>query len=293
MSNSARHAYLIMAHNKFEQLKCLLDLLDDPRNDIYLHIDKKAKVRDLGVKLKHSNLIMVDPIRVTWGGHSQIDCEMLLFKNAAPKHYMYYHLISGVDLPIKTQDEIHAFFQEHAGKSFIGYDKNAIKTGNFLFRTQYYHLFRNVIGRSRKLWVRVLKKIERLFMKLQRAVHFKRKDIIPLYKGANWVSITDEMVQFVLGCEKIIKKQFYYSLCADEVFLHSVAMYSPYRDKIIDDTCREIDWNRGEPYTYRKEDVPNLLASSAMFARKFDCDVDQEAIDLIVDDLKKRSNNRI
>ena len=37
-----RHAYLIMAHNHFDFLKELLGCLDDNRNDIYLHIDKKA-----------------------------------------------------------------------------------------------------------------------------------------------------------------------------------------------------------------------------------------------------------
>lgn len=38
-----RHAYLIMAHNEWSLLNVLLSLLDDDRNDIYLHIDKKVK----------------------------------------------------------------------------------------------------------------------------------------------------------------------------------------------------------------------------------------------------------
>ena len=37
-----KHAYLIMAHNEPEILKVLISMLDDPRNDIYLHIDKKS-----------------------------------------------------------------------------------------------------------------------------------------------------------------------------------------------------------------------------------------------------------
>ena len=37
-----RHAYLIMAHNQWELLAQLLATLDDERNDIYLHVDKKA-----------------------------------------------------------------------------------------------------------------------------------------------------------------------------------------------------------------------------------------------------------
>ena len=38
-----KHAYLIMAHNEFDILEKLLLLLDDSRNDIYIHIDLKVK----------------------------------------------------------------------------------------------------------------------------------------------------------------------------------------------------------------------------------------------------------
>ena len=38
-----KHAYMIMAHDQFELLSILIKMLDDPRNDIFLHIDKKAK----------------------------------------------------------------------------------------------------------------------------------------------------------------------------------------------------------------------------------------------------------
>ena len=38
-----KHAYLIIAHTQPELLKILLKMLDDERNDIYLHIDSKAK----------------------------------------------------------------------------------------------------------------------------------------------------------------------------------------------------------------------------------------------------------
>ena len=38
-----KHAYLIIAHNEFNILEKTIELLDDERNDIYLHIDKKVK----------------------------------------------------------------------------------------------------------------------------------------------------------------------------------------------------------------------------------------------------------
>ena len=40
-STPKRHAYLIMAHNEPEVLVRLLTDIDDPRNDIFLHLDTK------------------------------------------------------------------------------------------------------------------------------------------------------------------------------------------------------------------------------------------------------------
>lgn len=42
MKISGKHAYCIMAHGNWEQLQMLITVLDDERNDIFLHIDKKA-----------------------------------------------------------------------------------------------------------------------------------------------------------------------------------------------------------------------------------------------------------
>ena len=38
-----KHAFLIIAHHEERILRVLLDMLDDARNDIYLHIDCRAK----------------------------------------------------------------------------------------------------------------------------------------------------------------------------------------------------------------------------------------------------------
>ncbi len=37
-----KHVYLIMAHDNFDMLSLLLKELDDIRNDIVIHIDKKS-----------------------------------------------------------------------------------------------------------------------------------------------------------------------------------------------------------------------------------------------------------
>lgn len=282
-----KHAYLMIAHTNFEQLQTLIDLLDDPRNDIYLHIDKKSK-NVPRFSAKYSQLHLVEPMNVIWGGHSQVHCELKLMEAASQGHYRYYHLISGMDLPFKTQDEIHDFFREHDGKEFMGFNDQACASKNFHYRILYYFYFSNLGINSRRSICYAMRQIDLLLIKVQKLLHITRKPIFPLYKGDQWFSITDELLQFVLAHKDEIRKQFDYTLCPDEIFLQSVAMGSPRRDYIVKNTLRSIDWERGQPYTFRAEDVPMLLASDTLWGRKFDQRVDKEAIEMIAAHLRSR-----
>lgn len=183
-----------------------------------------------------------------------------------------------MDLPLKTQDEIHAFFDAGYPKNYIGFDEIANQTGSFMPRVSQYHFLQDIIGRNPGWFMAVLRRLERYSLFLQNKLAISRKQYVQPYKGTNWFSITDTLAQYVLDHEPLIKKQFYWSNCADEIFLHSVAMASPYRDDIANNSLRAIDWERGSPYTYRQEDVAGLLHSSNLFARKFDVNVDSVAI---------------
>ncbi len=64
-----RHAYLIMAHNEFHMLKKLINELDDERNDIYIHIDRKTKRVDKGEITswaKKSGIFFIHRINIYW-----------------------------------------------------------------------------------------------------------------------------------------------------------------------------------------------------------------------------------
>jgi hypothetical protein len=141
----SRHAYLITAHHQFEILEKLLILLDDPRNDIYIHIDSKVKEFDFdrfaGI-LKYSSIFFVPRIPVFWGGYSQIEATLILLRESAVKGYDYYHFISGVDLPLKTQDHIHDFFDKHQGTEFVGFEA-PIMPERFYSRFQIYHPYQD------------------------------------------------------------------------------------------------------------------------------------------------------
>ncbi len=117
-----RHAFLILAHDKFDILRILLGRLDDTRNDVFIHFDRKVgRIPEL--KTERAGLFVLDRrIDVRWGGFSMVEAEEALFEAAVSRGpYGYYHLLSGVDLPIKSQDYIHGFFDRFQGKEFIGY----------------------------------------------------------------------------------------------------------------------------------------------------------------------------
>ena len=40
-----KHAYMIMAHHRPDLLQLLINSLDDERNDIIVHIDKKSNMK--------------------------------------------------------------------------------------------------------------------------------------------------------------------------------------------------------------------------------------------------------
>lgn len=283
-----KHAYLIMAHNEFDILEKQLILLDDCRNDIYIHIDKKVKDFNFDYYkniVKNSNVYYTKRIDVRWGDFSQIQCELILLKQALSKNYMYYHLISGVDMPLKTQDEIHDFFTNNKELEFVSFstEQQAINVRN---RVLQYHFMRWC--RTRNKYVNyITSKINAVLNRFQNKINLKRKwdTNMKIQYGDNWFSITNNLAKYIISKEDWINKYFRYTSCADELFLQTIVYNSEFRDRLYKkeiDNCtscmRYIDWKRGEPYIFRKEDFQELVNSNQIFARKFSSKVDNEVI---------------
>lgn len=74
--------------------------------------------------------------------------------------------------------------------------------------------------------------------------------------------------------------------CADELFLQTVVMNSNLKSRVTGYNLRHIDFNRGRPYTWREEDLSELLNSKDLFARKFNEDVDGIVIEKLYQTLK-------
>lgn len=287
-----RHAFLIIAHNEPYILHILIKKIKII-GDVYVHIDKKVS-RDMYMKLSQIILSeggkIVEPsIDVRWGDYSQIKCEMMLFKTSYIKHYDYYHLLSGVDLPIKSTTYISNFFEMNKGNEFfhLDMDKNNLLQINRI--TDKYDLFtkynQTTLG-DFLMYFKIpnLSKIIQSRLNISRCNHDRWK----LYKGHNWVSLTDQAVGCLISHENYIRKRFRFTLCPDEIYKPTILMNCGFGDKRykctqknIDASLRFIDWNRGTPYIWTMKEKNELFNSGNLFARKFSTSVDQSIIKFI------------
>lgn len=286
-----------MAHDDEWLLKKILKLLDSSLNDIYLHLDRKfdVNVNEIKNNVKLSKIYCIPRMDIKWGGVEQVKCEFSLLKCAIQNGpYKYYHLLSGHDLPIKSQEEIHRYFEMNE-KNYVAFYRPEMKYDT-LFDYKIYH-----IPFKKYVLIRLSRRIQR-FLRIDRIKKSKMKYM----KGSQWFSITDDAAKYVVSKEKQILLMFSYTRCPDEVFLQTILYNSQFRDTLNTDyqdikyrtllsektmaNLRMIDWpdelGTAHPRTFIAEDYDTLMKCKALFARKFDSKVDSKIIKLICQSLE-------
>ena len=121
---------------------------------------------------------------------------------------------------------------------------------------------------------------DKLFGKVQ-SLLFPRNNDITFRKGPTWWSISDDFAHYVCEHRNWVNKIFRNTLCGDELFIQTLLFNSPFFSRVYaapgsTDDCsqamRLIDWKRGTPYTFTYQDLPELINSPMLFARKIDND---------------------
>lgn len=255
-----KHAYLIVAHNNWNILNKQMSLIDNEWNDIFLLIDKRARDfnPDLLYKCAHSKVYITERINVYWAEYSQVQAYINLLSSAFEVEqkrdirYTYFHFNTGTDLPLKSQTFIHGFC-DNSGKEFIG-----IVPQQFPYctnRTKVYWVFLD------NSWFRKYKLFKIFCYTLayvQRYIGINRltKCDYSIYNGWANCSISHDLASFLLGNKDHIHSLFSKTLAPDELWVHTLAYNSRFKDQLYDVTdlrkgsMRYIDWQRGRPYTW-------------------------------------------
>ncbi|HFH9837022.1 TPA: beta-1,6-N-acetylglucosaminyltransferase [Streptococcus suis] len=293
-----KHAYLIVAHDKFDQLAFLLQLLDYPHHDFFVHIDKKStispeEIATLQASVTSSNLTLIPRRAVYWGDFSQIQCELDLFEAAhATADYEFYHLLSGVDLPLRSPETIYHFFSQNTDKNFITrFNQDEFQDLKLHKLVEHYHLTTKFPRKLPQPWHKFVRAYRILENKVQTALKIDRlkgnRENWGLDAYANWKSINKTALEAILADKTFIYHHFHHSFCADElyvpmVFTRAKLLPTIYHYEHVTDTPDEvqgnlsyINWWDGHPYewTDSPEDMAQLekgIALGHFFSRKFD-----------------------
>lgn len=293
--NNKRHAYLFLAYKNTYVLEKTLRLIDDERNDIYIHVDLKSNISDFEIYrgiVKKSNLYFTKRINCHWAAFSQLNATLILLEEASKNHYAYYHLLSESCMPLKTQNEIHSELAQ------CKYDY--IETKDVTFNTEkwnryYYFLTENRFYRTSKL-IKGLSRI--IFIIPQKLVGIDRwkncknqfgEKIAPQW-GWNWFSLRDETVSFLLSKKEFIKKHFKRTHCPDECCIPTM-LFNFTDMKQVKNSKRNIVFD-GKPSVLTVDDYDRIMQSDDFFARKFDENKDRDVIDRVFNSLKGEANDK-
>jgi len=276
-------AILILAHKNVWQLEKLVERLSLDF-DIYIHADEKWDL-NTGLFEKYKNVFFVKRHSVNWGSYIQILATIELFKASSLNDYDYYLLISGHDLPIKSNLYLKDFISKNRDTSFVNSELLPKKAwagqGGGFDRLNYYFGidFKNNLPGILK------RKALSFTQRMQLKYGIKRK-LYPIkyYGGWNWVNLNRAAMEYALRFLKenpAFQRSFKYTYCADEIWLQSILLNSSLN--ISNNNLRYTTWEEhaSHPKTLVTEDFDALKESDDLFARKFDADLDKEVISMV------------
>lgn len=283
-------AYIMQVHKNFNQIKLLTDRLVDELTCVYIHVDKKNEELFKELKNEYTNnenvFIIDNRVEVNWSGFSQVQATLNLMESALKNNkfkFEYISLISGQDFPIKNNNYIRKFLTDNNGFEFIQY-RNINNDNEFLFRLKIYNFFRENKN-ARKIYVKI---VDNILRRLQKLV-IKRNNLegLDLYTGSSWFTLSRECVEYIfkhLGENGKYILDFKYTFCPDEEFFQILILNSKFKEKVINDNLRYIDWEgcHGSPRTLGISDINKIKSSNKHLARKIDIDIDSEIIPQLI-----------
>lgn len=275
-----RVAVLIVAHRDVDQLNQLVALLATDF-EVFIHLDARSAIGD-GDVAASEHVTLIRRRRVHWGSYGMILATLDLMSTAAAGRFDRYLLISGQDLPVRSNAEIEDFFALHEDEEFIECEalpRVGEPENGWMDRVTRYYLpsARGVPGlRGRAQYLAF-----RVFYRLNTMLGVSRStEGVRFYGGANWWNLTHEAVEAVLDLQRReprFMRRFRMTSCGDEIFVQSALVALGFRDRIVSTSLRYTEWEPGaaHPRTLGVDDLDRARQSGALFARKFDSWVDQ------------------
>jgi hypothetical protein len=291
-------AVTVLAHRAPRQLARLLSAMRDPRVTFYVHIDRRA---DLAAFTRQRaafdgvEVVLLPRRRTRWGGVELVDATLDGLARAVADGCTYFVLISGQDFPLRPVAELLEFVEAAGDRSYVehwplpdprwrlgGRDRTDFYTYDLLGRREtciprgedvsYLSLRGQVLNETLRLRT-VLKPARRM------------PPYVRPFGGMQWLNLSRAAVEHILrfvGEHPDYRRYHQHTLAPDEIFFQSILAGSDFtrQYELVSDSLRFMVWPAGSahPGTLTAGDLPSALRSSALFARKFDAAVDEDAL---------------
>lgn len=288
-------AVLILAFKNPRQLQKLVDALKTDF-EVYIHFDKTSDIADMFEEEQHVHIIK-NRYATYWGSSNTLLAALELFKAANKDGSDYNILISGQDLPIKSNEQIRSFITNNYKDYLYHFSLPASRWGHGggMHRINlYWETKRNPKTLPGKIMQFAIRSTFVLIRTLQKTFSLKRKVGFNTYGGSFSLNFTKEATQYILnfvGSNKDFLSRFSHTRCADEIFFHTILLGFDYpgKDAIVNADIRFQDWETGPAYplVFTISDLDRCLKAEEIFARKFDETVDAEVIDKILSSVAK------
>jgi hypothetical protein len=296
--------YCLSVHKNPEQVRRLLNSIYTSDDFFYINIfgaDSKKEQAEWINYLKSFEKINVYfsfKYSHSWGTIDQVKANLDAMEYFANTDYSHFINLSGQCYPIKSIIAIKKTLL-HKKCSFLAYNKMPDYCSyaknkeiycppntrfHFRFDYCYYPVPRWYLIQFLKGLFHIRKDVN-IFFKIPR-INKKLLFKFELYKGSNWFCLYKDHVNYILD---FLKNNPEYSelfatvLCSDEHFFQTILLNSSHGSQIINENLRYIVWNESGtmPQILCSENIPEILGSGKLFARKFDIKNDSTILDLI------------
>lgn len=294
-----RLAIIVLAHCHPGQVGRLLRMVTHPQTSVYLHVDKHVPLPPFIRAAADLEVRLLPRHRSRWGTIGCVDAALEGLRAARGDSCDYFILISGQDFPLKPIGEIVRFFEAAGDRSYLlhtpindvphkyrGRDRTEFYTYTVLGRreiciprgedTSYFNWKGRTLNTALRLW------------SSPRGVR-RFPPYLEAFYGHTWWNMSRPAADYVLRFVQAhpdYRRYHRYTRVPDEIFFTSILAGSGYRGEMANDSLRYFRWGSGlHPVTLTVDDLPTMLASGKLFARKFDATVDHEVLDRITNHL--------
>jgi hypothetical protein len=264
-----RQVILIHAHKDLEQLNALVGQLLDDEFLIYVNVDARSAI-DVG-RLHPAAHLVRRRIDIHWGDFSQVQATLNSMRQVVAEVRAFDKLvfISAQDAPLLPNCGLRRALAALAGRELLDCVQLGPQGWSCAGRYQYFH--RDGGGALAQLACRVANRAMRIGGLERGMVNGWQP-----WGGSSWWTLSRDCVKAIVvqvRDDPAIVRFFRTVSCPDELFFQTLVMNSPFRDRVLSNNFRHIQWQASgarNPKVLDAADFEAIRASPAHFCRKLE-----------------------